>query len=205
MNVLGCTAPALSCLCLLLCGYQARVLSRLECECTAECRWPQAERLNLSWTYFGALAKLTHCWRNRASPKSYKQLWRDEKQPEHGQRVEQPQLALLPTELSEQEMQVAECLCVEVSCLGAALASASSALLCAVEAPIASWAVGSSLTSFLASRWLMGVLPWEVVASHALQGWPSFLVSSPYALLAAASAASVLAGCLLARARRAAN
>jgi len=68
-----------------------------------------------------------------------------------------------------------------------------------------SWAFSSSLQSFLASQWLMGFLPWELVASHVLPGWPHCLVSSPWPLVAAAIAASGLVGFLLTLAQRGAE
>jgi len=53
-----------------------------------------------------------------------------------------------------------------LSLAGSGLAIVGGACLGAVEAPLVSWAVGSTYTSFIAVCWLLPLLPWQLVADH---------------------------------------
>lgn len=75
---------------------------------------------------------------------------------------------------------------VPVSCYVAAMFALIESCLFAMERPVTAWALGASYKSFCATRILLGLLPWSVVAPTILGYTPSspYLLMIPVAVLA---------------------
>jgi len=78
------------------------------------------------------------------------------------------------------------------SCVCALVAAAASAILGAMEGPLFTWALGGTYQSACASWWLLGILPWDMIAPTML-GWRL----PPWILLSAVAIPAVLLGGLL--------
>lgn len=83
------------------------------------------------------------------------------------------------------------------------LVAAASALVGSLEAPLFTWGLTSTYTSFLAVWWLLPVLPWQLLADHVawfLPGWMKLALQAHASVLAlAALVSTALVGFVLYR------
>jgi len=85
------------------------------------------------------------------------------------------------------------------SSLVAALAALSGACIGAVEAPLFTWALAGTYSSFLAVCWLLPLLPWQLVADRLSWLLPGCLRPLAQAHAGLLFCLSLAVGCLLAR------
>jgi len=79
-----------------------------------------------------------------------------------------------------------------------ALTAGIEAILLAMERPVTAWALGGSYKSFLATRLLVGMIPWSIMAPTI---W-GYTPSSPYELMVPVGAVAFAVGGMLVFAKR---